>query len=130
MSDDKPQTLSSAAVLNAAPPAPVPVYIPELKGHLYVKALTVAERDEIEGRALKGKTKSLRSLVFVKAVVHPDNLGPMFTERDIPRLEKQPAGIISRVADKAFDLAGMSDKDVEDEAEGFDEAPGADDSSD
>ena len=126
--------LNAQDILKRKAPAPKAFYVPEWDGYVYLKTLTVKERDSIEKAAVNKRTgqvdiAGLRNRVLIKAVVTAEGL-PMFSIHDVKDLEALDSKGVSRVAAKAMRMCGLEDADLDDEAEGFDEAPGDDASTD
>lgn len=105
-----------------------------------VRGLTGEQRDEFEGSIIvekrdpqrKGKTKTgvehrrMRAKLVVKSVVHPPGAPqagqPMFDETDIGWIAGKSAKALDRVFSKAQELSGLTDDDIDDLLEGFEEA--------
>lgn len=124
--------LSAQDILKQKAPKPTLFYVPEWDGYVHLKTLTVKERDAIEKAAINKRTGQvdtggLRNRVLIKSVVTAEGL-PMFSQHDVKDLEGLAAKGVARVAEKALRMCGLDPADVEDEAEDFDEAPGADSS--
>jgi hypothetical protein len=103
--------------------------VPEWKGTVRVRGLTGRERDAYEsslldqrGRNTKANLMNARTKLAVLSIV--DSSGArMFTESDIAELSSKSAAGLDRVWNKARELSGMSDQDVEELTLGFDDAP-------
>ena len=103
--------------------------VPEWKGTVRVRGLTGRERDAYEsslldqrGKNTKANLMNARTKLAVLSIV--DSSGArMFTESDIAELSAKSAAGLDRVWNKARELSGMSDSDVEELTLGFDDAP-------
>lgn len=99
------------------------IEVPEFGGTVHVRAITSGERDHYEAQVMQRRGKELvpnltnaRAKLVVLAL--SDEKGTrLFEDRDISKLGNLPAKGIQRVFDKARDLAGLSEEDV-DELEG------------
>lgn len=96
------------------------VPVPEWHGVVRVKGLTGTERDDYEGSVMqmtkKGRPKvdlaNARAKLVQRAVIDEEgNL--VFTDNDVARLGKKSALALSRVYEKAAELSGLSDDDLE-----------------
>lgn len=97
--------------------------VPEFGGTAYVRGLTSGERDHYEAQVMQRRGKELvpnltnaRAKLVVLALCD-ENGERLFGDRDISALGKLPAKGVQRIFDKARDLAGLSEEDV-DELEG------------
>lgn len=113
------------------------VDVPEWGGVVCVKGITGTERDEFEGSIVEdvqqGKKtvvkvvhKEMRAKLVVKSVVHgpgtPEAGQRMFDETDIGWISSKSAAALDRVFSAAQELAGISERDVEDLVKGFEKA--------
>ena len=105
------------------------VEVPEWKGSVRVRGLTGRERDAYEaslldqrGRNTKANLQNARTKLVVLAVRNADG-SRMFNEAQISELSAKSAAALDRIWDKARDLSGMSEQDVEELTLGFDDAP-------
>ena len=95
--------------------------IPEWGGTLTVRTLTGTERDEWESavsNATRGKrtnTRGIKVRLIQLAVLNGDGK-LMFTEADLPELNKKSASVIDRVFQVAQHLSGLLPEDVEEMA--------------
>ncbi len=110
-----------------------------------VRGLTGEERDEFEGSIItekrdplrKGKTKTgvehrrMRAKLVVLSVVHPPGSPQagqrVFDSTDVGWIAGKSAKALDRVFSKAQELAGLSDDDLDELLEGFEEAGTASD---
>lgn len=110
--------------------------VPEWKGKVRVKMLSARERDEFEASTVEFKNGqnrpnivNLRARLVQLAVV--DEQGKrMFTRHDIKVLGELPAAGLQRVFNKVQEMSAITDKDMEDMAEDFDETADEPSSSD
>ena len=96
------------------------VNIPEWGGEVWVKGFTGAERDAFEisimefreGKKPKLVLENMRAKLCAMTVC--DEKGNrIFKDEDIPALGKKSAKALSLIFDKAQELNGLSDEDVE-----------------
>ena len=93
--------------------------VPEWGGDVIVRALSGTQRDAFEagvveqrGKDTKMNLVNIRARLVALSVVGEDGK-PLFSEKDIPALGKKSARALQRVWDKARELSGLSDDDVE-----------------
>jgi len=113
------------------------VNIPEWGGEVWVKGFTGAERDAFEisimefreGKKPKLVLENMRAKLCVMTVC--DEKGNrIFKDGDIPALGKKAAKALSVIFDKAQELNGLSDEDVEKLSKNSESAPAEDSTSD
>lgn len=104
-----------------------PVELPELGGIVYVQGLTGAERDRYEqsvmqrrGGQLVPNLTNARAKLIVVSLVDEDG-AVLFREDEVAELGNIPARTLQKIWDKACELSGLSESDV-DELEGNSEA--------
>lgn len=84
------------------------VAIPEWEGSVWVRSLTVGERDQIDSEfnaaRNKGKTPdNLRARMIIKGCC--DEAGqPLFTDADLPEINKLPATILEKIFDSILKI--------------------------
>ena len=95
------------------------IWIEEWNSYVRVKSLSAAERDAYENSLLQGKGAkkefnfaNARAKLAARAVVD-ENGKRMFTDQEIQRLSQKSASALTKIWDKARELAGMTDEDVE-----------------
>jgi hypothetical protein len=92
------------------------VNVPEWGGVVTVQEMTAAQRDEFDEFVLatreEGKMKGLRAVVVSICAVDEEGKR-LFTNLDVPDLQKQSSKVIGRIADAAMKLSGLSEDDVE-----------------
>jgi len=93
--------------------------VPEWGGDVIVRALSGTQRDAFEagvveqrGKDTKMNLVNIRARLVALSVVGEDGK-PLFSARDIPALGKKSARALQRGWDKARELSGLSDDDVE-----------------
>lgn len=113
------------------------VEVPEWGGVVYVRSMNGLERDKFDAwmASLSGEgggavmSGNLRARMV--ALCTTDESGnALFTEDDIAALGKKSSAALTRVADAASRLNGMSPDDVEDIAENSEAGPTGDSTSD
>ena len=111
--------LTREQILGASDIQTETVAVPEWGGDVLVRGLTGKERDDFEGGLLQGKGKArtmslaqFRAKLVALSVV--DEAGKrMFSTGDVEWLGSKSAAALSRVAEVAARLSGLSDEDVE-----------------
>lgn len=105
--------------------------VPEWGGDVRIKMLTGAERDEFESSTVEMKgnkptqnLKNLRARLVLLCLVDSDG-APMLSRSDVGRLGQKSAAALERVFQACMDHNGMSDKDIEELTEVFDEGQSA-----
>jgi hypothetical protein len=127
------QRLSGQDFRKVRKPKTIDVEIPEWGGFVTVQEMSAAQRDEFDEFVLtmreSNKVQGLRTKVVSICVVDEEGKR-VFTELDVPDLQKQSAKVIGKVADAAMKLSGLSDEDVEDMAKNLPAAQDGGSSSD
>jgi len=108
---------------------------------VWVRGLTASERDAFEQDMLeethvgkktrvttKRRVENIRAALVVRSVVDEKGVR-VFEDKDTARLGRKSALVVNRLWEKARELSGMTEEDVEELAEGFDEAQDDDASS-
>lgn len=106
------------------------VEVPEWGGTVRVRSLVGSERDAFEASLIvvrgNGKREvrlaNMRARLVALTVIGEDGVR-VFDETDVKRLGEKSAAALDRVFDAARKLSKMSEKDVEELAEGFVTAP-------
>jgi hypothetical protein len=128
--------LSRDDILKADDLRTVDVEVPEWGGTVRLKMLTAAERDrfeastvEVRGNQQKANLYNLRArLVSLCAV---DEQGRrLFSKEDVTQLGEKSAAALARLFNRASEINGLSDAEIEDLTEGFDDGPVGSSSSD
>ena len=103
-----------------------PLELPELGGTVWIKGMSGEERDEFEKscRDPKGRLRrNIRARLVVLTAVAEDG-SRLFRDDDIPMVGKLRVDIIQKMFNKAQELSGLSDADV-DELGGASDEPEA-----
>lgn len=125
--------LTKEDILNAQDSHVEPLEVPEWGGHVLVKALSGAERDSFEasisgsktGKQRKVNLENLRARLVALCLV--DDKGKrLFTTADVHALGQKSAIALERVFEKATELAGMGNTDIEDMTANFTKDQSAD----
>ncbi len=106
------------------------VEVPEWNGTVRVKALTGRERDEFEQSTVEQKKNgqvkqnltNFRAKLVALTVVDEDG-AKVFTQKDVAYLGLKSAAALQRVFNVAAELSGMSEKDIDELTEDFDDDP-------
>lgn len=108
--------LNRAAILGAADVQSVRVDVPEWGGHVYVRAMTGADRDDWEQMLVKdGKSnlENARAKLVVVSTVDEDG-NRLFDVADVEALGRKSASALTRIAAVAQSLGRLSAGDLED----------------
>jgi len=119
--------LTREALLKPLPVDIEEVPIPEMGGSVWVKGMTVRERNiferqfqSLKGERLQKRMSEIRQRMLVACVC--DEKGePMLTKHDIDEIGKQRADIVERLVTVAQRVCGWSDQDVDEMAKNSDE---------
>lgn len=106
------------------------VPVPEWGGEVRIRMLTGEERDAFEASMVelkkdgsaKANRENVRARLLVLCIVN-ENGEQMFNRADIKLLGRKSAKALERVINRANELNGISEKDIEELAEGFEDAP-------
>lgn len=103
--------------------------VPEWHGSVRIKMLSAKERDEYEASMVDYKNGNARpNMVNARArlvqlaCINEDGTR-MFTRGDIKVLGDLPAAGLQRVFNKVNEMSAITDKDLEEMTEGFDDSP-------
>lgn len=102
------------------------VEVPEWGGTVRVRGMTGAERDAFESEVVEQRGKkarlnmqNFRAKLVARSVVDEEGKR-LFSDKDAHNLGKKSAAALDRVFGVAQRLSGLSDKDVEELVENFD----------
>lgn len=85
------------------------VDIPEWGGSVIVREMTGVERDKFDEWVMSSKDrKGFRTRMIVYTAVDEDGK-LLFSDLDIPDLQKKSGDILMRISDAALDVCGMSE---------------------
>lgn len=128
--------LTKDQILDAEDRKTEDVEVPEWGGTVRVISLSARERDAFEQSCVKFKGKkreenldNIRARLSALTMVDVNN-ERLFTDAEAEALGRKSAAALDRVFMAAQRLNGMTDEDVEELAEGFDETPDEPSSSD
>jgi hypothetical protein len=128
--------LTRDQILRAADIKTEPIDVPEWGGKVLVRGLSGFERDQYEQSIIVGKgnnrdvnMRNARAKLVRLSCVDPAGQ-LLFSEDDVKVLGKKSAAALQRVFDKARKLSGLSDSDLDELTENFDNGQGDDSSSD
>lgn len=127
--------LTREAILAAPDIQQEVVAVPEWGGDVIVRGLSGAQRDAFEASVVEQKGKktemkldNIRARLVALSVV--DEKGKLlFSDKDVVALGKKSARPLQRLWDKARELSGLSDDDVEELAKNSSSDQGDDSSS-
>lgn len=122
--------LSREQILAADDRTYADVPVPEWGGNVRVRSMTGRERDQLERSVMVEKKRGLKEVNMenfrakIVALTVVDESGELlFTERDVRALGEKSSKAVARIANKASELSAITDDDVEEMTEDFDEAP-------
>jgi hypothetical protein len=127
--------LSKDAILKAQDMVTEEVPVPEWGGSVLLRTISGTQRDSFEDKSMiqKGESRKLNLINFrarLLALCIVDDSGRrLFSDGEITLLGQKNAAVLERLFDKARDMNGMSDKDVEELTEGFGNDPSEDSTS-
>ena len=128
--------LSREAILAASDIQEEIVPVPEWGGEVIVRGLSGTQRDQFEASVVKQKGKStelnlknVRAKMIALSVVD-EHGNRIFSERDVAALGAKSARALQRVWEKARELSGLSEEDVEELAKNSESDQGDDSFSD
>ncbi len=106
------------------------VPVPEWGGEVLIRSLTGEQRDEYESSMFEMKKDgtprqnlaNVRARLVMLCIVNEQG-EQMFNKADIKLLGRKSAAALERVASAAQKLNAISDEDIEELAEGFEDAP-------
>jgi hypothetical protein len=110
----------SFLAIKSAPVQVERVDLPEVGGHVYVRAMTAGERDSFEASFAdvnsKGEVRpslaNFRSKLAVRTICDAGGKR-LFRDHDVEKLADMPAKLIARIATKAGEISNISDEDVD-----------------
>lgn len=113
------------------------VPVPEWGGEVRIRMLTGEERDAYEASMVelkkdgsaKANRENVRARLLVLCIVNEQG-EQMFNRADIKLLGRKSAKALERVINKVNEMNGISEQDIEALAEGFDNAPSEDSTTD
>lgn len=119
--------LSREAILQADDIEIRKVEIPEWGGYVYVRGMTGKERDDYEaslvkqrGRDTQVNMRNARAKLVVLCAVDEQGKN-LFSESDIAKISRKSAKAIDRIFAVARELSGITEDDMEELTENFDE---------
>lgn len=106
------------------------VHVPEWGGSVLVRTLSGRERDEFEQSTVDHKNgkpnlENFRAKLVAMCVVDENGQRLFQTKAEVAMLGNKSVAALQRIFNKAQELNGFSEKDVEELTEGFDEDPDA-----
>lgn len=129
--------LSRQQILEADDLVTKDIEVPEWGGTVRIRALTGAERDKLEQSMVKGRGPNasvnmvnFRARMVVAAAVDEAGHALFISEDDVKQLGNKSSKALDRLAEAASRLSGMSEKDIEELTQGFDDAQSDDSTSD
>lgn len=121
--------LAPTAVAGAQDAQTEDVECPEWGGWIRLRGLTGRERDAFEAGIMRGRgrnrqpdLRNLRARLIVACAIDEEG-NRLFSDADATMLGNKSARVIGRLFDAAQRLSGLSDDDIEELTEDFDDAP-------
>lgn len=116
--------LDRDAILSAPDTLTVAVPVPEWGGTVYIRSITVAERERIEkmfqtDQKGRNKVKNLREELLIMSIINPNTGDNIFNRGDINKLSKKSAGASERVFEASLKLSGFKKEDVDQMVDDF-----------
>jgi hypothetical protein len=92
-----------------------PIQVPEWNGEVFIRLMTVGERDAYENDWVLNKEKGVENFrsKFVARVLCDDKGQRLFTDAEIPQLAKKSSRVLSRLWEKAMQHNALTEADVE-----------------
>lgn len=120
--------LSKKEILEVQDIQKVEVPVPEWGGAVYVKAMTGVERESWESSLYPGGKKDLRHIrekLLVRTLV--DETGErIFGDKDVDALSQKNGIILNRLFEKAQEINGLRNEDVEERSKNSESAESED----
>ena len=92
------------------------VTVPEWGGDVFIRVMSVGERDEYERMWIGQKDKGIdnfRTKYLARCLCHPENGERLFDEQGIEQLAKKSSAVVSKLFEKAMKHNNMTESDVE-----------------
>jgi hypothetical protein len=91
------------------------VAVPEWGGDVFIRVMSVGERDAYENDWIANKNKGVEDFrtKFLARCLCDENGDRLFSDEEIPVLAKKSAKVMSRLWQKAMDHNALTDADVE-----------------
>jgi hypothetical protein len=108
-------TLSASEIFNISDLGLQELYIPEWRGKVFIRVMTVCERQKFESLVSKGNGElipNMRERIAVATVCDAKG-NRLFDDNDIPRLSSKSAAALDRIFDKALEVNLFSKKDID-----------------
>lgn len=111
--------LSKDQILGSSDASFVDVEVPEWGGTVRIASMSAADRDAFEATLIPEKGKRQADKManfrarFVAKCLTDEEGNRLFTDKDIVELGRKNANVVNRLFDRARDLNGMTEKDVE-----------------
>lgn len=107
--------LTKDQILSADDLGLLEVDVPEWGGSLFIRVMTVGERDAYENDWVLNKSRGVddfRTKFLARCICDSKGVR-LFTDEEIPSLARKSAKVMSRLWQKAMEHNALSDKDVE-----------------
>ena len=107
--------LSAEQILAAADAKTFEVSVPEWGGEIYIRVMSVGERDAHELEWLRCKEKGVPNFrtKFLARVISDKDGNRLFNDHQIDALSKKSGSVMSRLFNEAMKFNAVSEEDVE-----------------
>jgi hypothetical protein len=107
--------LSKKMILDADDLNLLKVAVPEWGGDVFVRVMSVGERDAYENDWIVNKSKGVEDFrtKFLARCLCDESGERLFSDAEIPSLAKKSAKVMSRLWQKAMEHNALTEKDVE-----------------
>ncbi|MYV58044.1 hypothetical protein [Streptomyces sp. SID3212] len=121
--------LNKDAILKADDMVFEDIPVPEWGGDIRLKTMTGTQRDAFEDKSMDQRGKdpkmnltNFRARLLALCIVNEDGRR-VFSDGEITLLGQKSANVLERLFNKAREMNGMDDKDVEELTKGFSDVP-------
>ena len=107
--------LTRDQILTADDAGLLEVHVPEWSGNVFIRVMSVGERDAYENDWIANKHKGVENFraKFLQRVLCDERGELLFTADDMPKLATKSAKVMSRLWEKAMKHNALTDADVE-----------------
>lgn len=108
-------SLTKAQILAADDLGLLEVKVPEWKGSVFIRVMSVGERDAYENDWIRNKDKGVDNFraKFLQRVLCDDKGALLFSASEMDALAKKSAKVMGRLWQKAMEHNAITDSDVE-----------------
>jgi hypothetical protein len=108
-------TLTADQILSVDDMGLLQVHVPEWKGDVYIRVMTVGERDDYERQWIGKKETGIVNFrtQYLQRVLCDEHGALLFTREQVDKLAAKSGAAMGRLFDRAMQRNNMSEKDVE-----------------